>query len=281
MTRVEEWLAAHRARYETRFPVVWRTVMEGLGGAGRDRVWLFGAANYFLRAGGVRWGIDPVVKHPKLLEGIAAGEFAALREVAFFLLTHSHRDHLHLPTLQALAAYPARWVTPHFLEDAPAKAGIPARQVVLMRPGETVEIEGVRIHAFNGRHRDAGTNLGVEALWYLADTGKRRMLFPGDVRDFDTRLMPRPGRVDDLFAHVWLGRRNALNPCPEPFLTQFAGFVSEMDPARVFLAHLYELGRNPNDLWTYTHAGMVMDALAAARPEIRVVIPSPGVGEPL
>lgn len=84
-----------------------------------------------------------------------------------------------------------------------------------------------------------------------------------------------------MCAHVWLGRKNALNPCPEPFLAQFAAFIAHAMPSRVFLAHLYELRRNPNDMWTRAHAEMVAKALATMVPAIRVVIPDVGRGEEL
>jgi hypothetical protein len=81
---------------------------------------------------------------------------------------------------------------------------------------------------------------------------------------------------DCLFAHVWLGLGNSRNlPC-EPYLGQFGDFVLAFRPRRVFLAHLYEIGRTVEEMWTYTHAGLAMDALLARDPGLDVVIPRLG-----
>jgi phosphoribosyl 1,2-cyclic phosphodiesterase len=248
---------------------------------GDDRFWLTGAANYLFRTKGVRWAVDPVFKHPAVIDAITASGARELDGLSFVLYSHDHRDHVHPPTIRALAGLPAKWVVPHFMRDKIVASGALDDRLLLVRPGDAVEIDGVRVRAFEGRHFDVGTRKGVESLWYVVEAGDRRLFLPGDVRDYDTAGLPDLGKVDDMFAHVWLGRKNALNPSPEPIVSQFAAFINHAAPSRVFLTHLYELGRNAEDMWTYTHAGRVMDALCAMSPGIRVVIPALGAVEQL
>ena len=44
----------------------------------------------------------------------------------------------------------------------------------------------------------------------------------------------------------------------------------------LILAHLYEIGRLPRDLWTSRHAGMVRARMKELSPEIRVLVPEFG-----
>jgi hypothetical protein len=79
-----------------------------------------------------------------------------------------------------------------------------------------------------------------------------------------------------MFAHVWLGDRNALKlPC-EPYTGLLAEFICAFSPKKVVLAHLYENGRKPDSMWSFVHAGLVTDALYARKPSIKAQAPRVG-----
>lgn len=277
----ESSLETARARLNAGYPALWHSMIADFADSSADRVWLTGPANYLFCAAGIRWAVDPAFKHPDVINLINAAHGRPLERLSFCLHTHGHNDHVHTPTLQALAPLPITWVAPHFMRDKLAASGVPLHRLLLVEPGDVIQLCGLTLHAFEGRHYDAGTRLGVDSLWYLIEAGGRRIFLPGDVRDYDTAHLPPLGRVHDLFAHVWLGRKNALNPNPEPFLSQLAAFIARIAPDRLFLTHLYELRRPPDSLWTAAHAALVSRALRPLAPDTQIVIPRIAEQEPL
>jgi hypothetical protein len=238
------------------------------------RFWLLGAAAYLFRTGNTRWAMDLSFKNAAIREAVTPGLVQDLSALRFMLVTHAHGDHFDHATVNLLADLPITWIMPRFmLDNAVHNTSIPAERIIGIAAGERIMLDGIAIEAFTGLHWDESRSEGIDALGYLVDTGTRRLLFPGDVRVHDAAALPDHGRIDALFAHVWLGRDAACEPCPERYLGCFTDFVTAVAPRCVFLTHLYETDRQATAVWTYRHAGMIMDRLAACAPGITVVIP--------
>jgi hypothetical protein len=62
--------------------------------------------------------------------------------------------------------------------------------------------------------------------------------------------------LDNIFAHLWLGRGCALMDEP-PLLDAFCRFFLSLSPRRIILTHLNELGRDANDFWDESHVQIV------------------------
>ena len=274
MTREEALREAVLARYTSRYDGLWREIERGLAETD-DAFWLMGAANYLFSTGGVRWAVDPMFNTPRngaSLETIGSERAKALLDtMAFVLLTHCHADHFD-PKAMALCP-DIEWIVPdHLLSRVPETC----RNVTVIRAGDVIERRGITIRAFDSLHYDAGTTLGVPETGYLVDTGRFRLLFPTDIRDYDAARLPDMGRVTHFFAHVWLGRGNALNyPCGD-YPARMARFILAFKPDKIYLAHLMEAERPPEDLWTYAHAGLVLDAILTEKPEADAEIPMVG-----
>ena len=135
-------------------------------------------------------------------------------------VTHPHDDHLDAETLAAIAANVpgARFVAPATDVETVAAAGVPEERITGVRPGEPVEVAGVRVTAVpppTGRTRTAFGGYGFwlddagghRALGYLA-RGRRAADLPlratpsggrgleGEIRDLapDFAILPINGR---------------------------------------------------------------------------------------
>jgi N-acyl-phosphatidylethanolamine-hydrolysing phospholipase D len=113
----------------------------------------------------------------------------ALPPIDFVLISHNHFDHLDLPTLVALneQSPEVRFIVP--LENgALLRAhGIDAARVFEVDWGETIDVEGVRIHCLPAQHWSRrGLVDERRALWSSwAVVGEdRRFYFAGDTGDF-------------------------------------------------------------------------------------------------
>lgn len=268
-----------RARQEiaSRSPLLWRSMIDEWSQPGaEDRAWLMYSANYLFRTHNVRWAMDPVRLEYRLA-GAPPVEYAEdLRRLSFVVLTHRHGDHLDTGLVRSLKGLPITWVVPEaMIQVVTDEGGLPGRKIVIAKPLQPIEIEGIRILPFEGMHweqtRDvmAGKPRGVPAMAYLMEFSGKRWLFPGDTRTYDASLLPALGPVDGLFAHVWLGHGTAADAQP-PLLDAFCHFCLDLHPTRVVLTHLQEFGRAADDYWDTGHAMRISSRFRELSPSLQV-----------
>jgi len=158
--------------------------------------------------------------------------------------------------------------------ESPVKTQI--RNVTVTKKDSTFRLGDAVFHLFESNHRNEGFVSFVREYGFHLQCGGKNYIFPGDVRNYDPSFYsPLPG-ADILFAHLWLGKGQALTPPWEPKLSEFCEFLLSFRPKCVTLAHLYEVAREPEEMWTYQHAGAVKDRMIALSPETEVFAPRPG-----
>jgi L-ascorbate 6-phosphate lactonase len=201
-------------------------------------LYALGQAGYALRTAAALVLIDPWLSTQlERTHGITRPAAPALRPddveaVDLVCVTHPHDDHLDPETLAAIAANVpgARFVAPATDVHTLAAAGVPAERITGARPGEPIEVAGVRGTAVAAAHRpdpdsfggygfwldDAG---GHRALGYLVEVGGQRIFHMGDtvwwpglereIRDLapDYAILPINGRdplreADDLWGNL-------------------------------------------------------------------------------
>jgi len=129
-------------------------------------------------------------------------------------------------------------------------------QVIIPKPLQSFDIQGIRITPFDGLHweKQSGEEpRGVPAMAYLIEFNHKRWLFPGDTRTYDASKLPSFGPVGGLFAHLWLGRSCALQNDP-PLADAFCQFCLDLNSQKIVLTHLREFGRDSDDYWDEEHA---------------------------
>jgi len=241
-----------------------------------DAVWLLYAANYLFNTHGVRWAVDPVMLKHQLPEAPSINPAGSLANLSFVLLTHAHVDHVDVSLWRALRKSDCRWIVPEHMSDFfMEKTLLAPSQFITARPSSIIDIDGVRITPFDGLHferkiRTVGAR--TPATGYLVETRNKRYLLPGDIRTYANGLLPSFGPVDAVFAHVFLGRKAALQDDP-PLLDAFADFLLELRPGQILLTHLYELGRSPANAWRLEHTAMIKRCLQKTNPNIKIVVP--------
>jgi L-ascorbate metabolism protein UlaG (beta-lactamase superfamily) len=261
-----------------RYPLIWDKLINDWKSPGpEDRAWLMYSANYLFRTHGVCWAIDTLELKSRLPQAPAMDVAQDLKDLAFVLLTHSHKDHLDLELLRQLRHLPILWVVPEamisFLQE---EISLTSNQVLVSKHLQPIELNGICITPFKGLHWEVAPSYpdgkrGVPATGYLVEVGAKRWLFPGDTRTFDPAEMTDFGGVDVLFAHLWLGRGAALLSRPL-LLERFCSFFLALKPRRIILTHLEEWGRHVADFWGLEHAGLVISALKKQAPSLSIEI---------
>ena len=251
-----------------------RMISEWQSPDGQNRAWLLYSANYLFRTAGVRWALDPLRLRQRLLEAPLMDARRDLEELSLALLTHRHIDHLDLGLVGELSELPIRWVVPEDLLELVRQAGLADNRIIVPRPLEALEIDGLRITPFDGLHWADAPELpqgrrGVPSMGYCVEWDGKRWLFPGDVRTLSAERLPALGRLDGAFVHLWLGKRMALVETP-PRLEEFCRFCAGINTPRLILTHLWEVGRTAEECWTDRHAEMVRQRLGEIAPGIEV-----------
>ncbi len=238
-----------------------------------DAAWLIYSANYLLRTGGIRWAIDPVFMNWRVPETPPGDHASFAEKLEFVLLTHNHADHLDLDLLRTLRNHPITWVVPEAMEAVVVgKGGISKDRIIYPVPMKTMVINGIRVTPFESLHWEPPPPgkiepHGVPEIGYLIEFKGKRWLFPGDIRDYRAKLLPKFGEIDVLFAHLWLGRKSALFENP-PFVREFCQFCADLEPKKVILAHLDEYGRPADNLWDDHHAELVITQFSQTAPGV-------------
>lgn len=241
------------------YPALWQHVTrEWREDDSADKGWLTYSANYLFSTGGLKWAIDPFSLSSRV-KGVPAPDYTRdLQGLELVLLTHEHNDHLDLNLLSALCDQPLTWVIPDFLQPLVAeKVGLPTDRILTPQVGFSLNYKNLTITSFEALHM-RGTR-GVPELGYLVEMRGKRWLFPGDTRNYERGRLPEFSQLDAVFAHLWLGKACALELEPsemEAFIRFYAGFNTK----RLIVTHLYEFGRDANDLWTLEHFNQVKDA---------------------
>ena len=138
----------------TRYPALWSTIIDEWNSPGpEDRAWLTYSANYLFRTNNIRWAIDPLTLNGIIKEAPRVNVTRDLGNLSFVLLTHHHKDHLDLDLLSALRHSPIKWVVPKFMLNSLVKeAGLPRENIIVPVPLKAIELNGIRILAFDGLH---------------------------------------------------------------------------------------------------------------------------------
>ena len=238
-----------------------------------DRAWLMYAANYLFRTSNVRWAMDPLSLRQRI-PAAPAVDYSALTALDYVVLTHRHADHLDLQLLALLKDFHVRWIVPEALLEPLRSLDLPPEKLTIARPLEPLQLGALTLIPFEGRHWEAdasrpGGRRGVPALGYLAEFNGNRWLFPGDTRTYDASQLPAFGSVDGLFAHLWLGRGQALSEQP-PLLDAFGRFCLDLQPRRIVITHLNEWGRSAHEMWTPAHARLAVDWFGEHAPGLSV-----------
>lgn len=256
------------------YPDRWTSMLsEWASPAPGDRAWLLYAANYLFRTSGVRWALDPLTLHQRL-PAAPAVDVSALAALDSVVLTHRHADHFNPGFLAALRDFPVRWIVPEAMTDQVRTLNLPPEKLTVARPLEPLHLGALTLTPFEGQHFEAdatrpGGIRGVPAMGYLAEFSGKRWLLPGDTRTYDASKLPDFGPLDGLFAHLWLGRGQALEPRP-PRLDDFGRFCLDLRPHRIVLTHFNEWGRPEKELWTERHARLAEDWFSKHAPGLPV-----------
>jgi hypothetical protein len=261
-------LAAMRGRLERSYPDIWDAHFREQPAAG-DHLRLLHGGSCSLRLGGTHVWIDIAV--PGFVPPPVANDLAAaFRSGGVFLITHRHPDHFDPRVIAAAARTPAVKFATHAANAAElADLGVARSNIIPVLPNGEFTCHGLSFAVTATPH----VNIADSVAYTIRGRGPR-VLALGDLREYPVELARSLPAHEVMLFNVWLGRGRALDPDPA-CLAGAVAFIREAAPRTVFLLHLYELAREPADVWTYPHAGLVREGLEAAVPGIIVRIPAP------
>ena len=233
-----------------------------------DAAWLTYSANYLLHTAGVHWALDPLSLFSRLLLPNPMNFAKDLAPLDAVVLSHRHADHLDLELLSGLVDLPTLWIVPEFmLEEVQIIFRGKTPRMINPQPGVPIQIKDLILTPFEGLHFRNGN--GVPEMGYLAEFSGRRWAFPGDTRIFPPQSLTKLGSLDGIFAHLWLGKKCALQQNPA-LLEEFCSFFIIPAPHQLVVTHLHELARKPEDFWDTSHFSQVFAKCQELNPEVMV-----------
>jgi len=265
----EKWKAAMKQYYDESFDSFAEKIFTDVRSDIDDAVWILTPSGYVFKTNGVVWGMDLRINQGKNIPK------ADLELFDFVLTTHNHNDHFDKNFLNAISKTKTKIFIPDFIPVSPELFAENQENVIRIKAGDEIELFGHRIFAFESRHFRKDGN-GTKELGYLVTVKGKTILFPVDIRNYDTTGLPIFDSVDCVFAHVWLGDKNGDKSPDFETISKFGEFYASFNPQRIYFAHLYETGRPISEMWRYEHAGLAMDAVLSLSPETDSCIMQPG-----
>ncbi len=262
--RAEEIMQAGTAHWENAVRFI-NTAHPGKTAAGFPET-----TAYLFNTGGIKWMMDPAYHY-----GFAGAEemehiAGLLSDFSFGIISHCHADHFQPELLKKMIHSPVKWMLCRAVEQwfRDSLPDFPEEKIIWLEEYEEITLNGIRIVCLPGLHAEPGKPLVPSASFAVFLPEGTSLFFPGDSRSFDLPELPAE-RFDYVFGHVYLGRTdNTLNEFPQ---TQaFANMLLSANPHTVFLTHLYDLCRAPEDMWTERHAEMASAILRRLRPDLEI-----------
>ncbi len=254
------WLDRKKQYAIANYPETWqRLVADWQDNSGQDALWLSYSANYLLHTAGIHWALDPLSLFTRVGQGTQPHFTEDLSPLQLIVLSHNHKDHFDQELLSDLCSLALTWIVPEFMLDTVnALCRLEKSRVIIPRTGMPLAFGPLVITPFNAQH-SRGEH-GMLEMGYLIEFSGKRWLFPGDTRSYDASALPQFGRLDGVFAHLWLGKAEALMSAPS-LLKDFCQFFNTFDTGRIIISHLYEYGRDADNFWTMQHFRMVKKQL--------------------
>lgn len=250
------------------YPALWKQVVAQWQAVESDAAWLTYSANYLLQTAGVRWALDPLSLFSRLSLPNPMNFTEDLAPLDAVVLSHRHADHLDLELLSELVDLPISWIVPEFmLEELLTIFGDKTPKIIVPHSGFPIQIKDLLLTPFEGLHFRAGH--GVPEMGYLAEFSGKKWAFPGDTRVFAQQSLAKLGSLDGIFAHLWLGKKCALQETPA-LLEEFCRFYVEPAPRQLVVTHMHEMARKPDDFWDSSHFSQVFAKCQELHPEVLV-----------
>ncbi|MBQ8606499.1 MAG: MBL fold metallo-hydrolase [Clostridia bacterium] len=240
-----------------------------------NKLWLAGPSSYVFSLNGTKFAVDLQIRRESDLEALRDSLDSDLSDISFVLITHQHGDHMCVPLINALKDADIKWFIPEGTRaDYMERSGLSEDKIVRTKPGGKYNVNGIEINAFFTPHA-VGEQPFLQCGYRISD-GKKNVIIPGDIRDYDYCDYPKSSNIDLCVSHLWAGKDSMTPDKYMPMLEKFCKTSASFGAKRYFLCHLYEIGREESSLWRYVHAGIAMDMLYSLRPESIVEIPRLG-----
>lgn len=238
-----------------------------------------GQLGFLLDFGGTKVGLDLFVSPMKGRLVPPQAKAADLLDVAFFIGTHDHADHIDRPFWRELARLgcKAKFLVPAYVAaDVVRDTGLKRTQVIGFRQGESITLGGIKVTAVASAHerlefdrRGRSKNLG-----FVLETKGRRIYHSGDCclyeglqttlakfGRFDAAFLPINGRDAWRLTHDFIGCMN------EHEAVELAGELN----VKVLVPGHHDMFK-PN-------LGNVKECVAFAKakyPKLKVIVPQTG-----
>lgn len=165
-------------------------------------VWWIGQGSWIIKSDGLVFSTDLFLQNRGRIapSPITPEEIASVLDVAF--ITHGHGDHFEEFTSRILAEKSkCMFVIPENCLSNAGKFGIPRERIVVAKPREPFEINGIKVEPLRALHGNSNFAIYYDAnlqdCGYLFTIGGKRILQPGDTYLLEDHLFLK--KVDVLF----------------------------------------------------------------------------------
>ena len=120
--------------------------------------------------------------------------------------------------------------------------------------GAEFDVGDVKLRFFESGHTRGSS--AVREYGFCIEYREESYIFPTDVRDYGFAF-PKFKNPRALFAHLWLGKGCALVLEDNEYVDDFCRFVESFGAKENYVAHLYDIHRTIDEMWSEVNFEMV------------------------
>ncbi len=211
---------------------------------------LIGHSCYLIKFGKTRFAVDIAPSVLSVDRDAQTFILDWIKDFSGYILTHAHIDHYDPDFFARLPKDIIKYV-PNFME-------LQAQNQRKTCDGAAFVVGDTRLEFFNSGHTRG--NSVVPEYGFAIEYQGEKYLFPCDVRDYGFAY-PKFENVRAVFVHLWLGKGQALQSGFTEYAQQFCEYVNGFGAKETYIAHLYDVHRPIEEMWSELHFALVKDRL--------------------
>lgn len=241
-----------KAFYQNGYQSTLEKLFERFDGA-ENAVALLGHSGYIVKLGGKRIAVDIAPCVAPINDTDVAYILDKIKDFDAYILTHAHYDHYDRKFFDSLPSGILKLV-PDFMD-------VKHQNTVKTSNGSLFTVGELKVGFFESGH-SLGASIVPEYGFYIEYKGEK-YVFPTDVRDYGFKY-PDFDNVRILFAHLWLGKGQALDLYDNKYTEKFCRYVNSFGANEVCIAHLNDVHRTIDEMWSDVHLALIKDKIPNA-----------------
>lgn len=216
------------------------------------------SAAYLVKFGDTKIIIDPSLIRINVTRQGRRELLNLIKSCDAVIITHKHHDHFDKQLIRELSRYDIKWFIPNFFTaDDLKECNLIKENITFTQKDTQYSLNNININIFESIHSHQQDT--ISEYGFSLEYNNKNYVFVADVRTYSPEKYKKFENTECLFAHLWLGRANALNIHSNNYIESFCNFVNYFSAKKIYIAHVFDVRRSILDMWSDIHYNIIKE----------------------